>query len=255
MGDSPFLPFALTLADAAGEILRGCYRKPLPVEVKSDASPVTAADRDVEAAIRALIERKYPEHGIFGEEHGRRNESASYQWVIDPIDGTRSFIAGFLTFTTLIALVKDGVPVLGIIDQPITGERWVGQSGHPSTYAGMRITARNLQQLSHAVITTTSNYHFLPEEVKRFDNLRKQCGHATLGGDAYAYAMLASGRVDIVVDAHMQPYDFCALPPVIEGAGGVITDWQGNPLTLSSSGHTLAASNKTLHAQALELLS
>lgn len=252
--DKELAIFAHALADAAGDVARRHFRAPLTIVQKEDKSPVTDADREVESAMRALIEKRFPEHGIFGEEHGRSNEQSPYQWVLDPIDGTRSFIAGFPLFTTLISLVRNGTPVLGVIDQPVTCERWLGVAGEKTFYNGKPAAARQPSGLEQAMIATTSMDFFTPEEKTAFLALKARCRYATLTGDAYAYAMLATGRVDIVVDVQLKPYDFCALVPVIEGAGGVITDWEGRPMTLESRGHVVAAANKALHGAALAML-
>lgn len=249
-----FVQFAHKLADAAGDIARRHFQATLDVEYKSDLSPVTIADRDIETAMRALIEKTYPDHGIFGEELGRRNESAALQWVLDPIDGTRAFIAGYPMFTTLIALVKDNVPVLGVIEQSILRERWAGVSGQQTTLNGQPVHTRQAGALNKAVMATTSTYYFSPPQAAAFEKLRKQCAYTVLEGDAYGYAQLARGRIDLVVDARLKPYDFCALVPVIEGAGGGITDWSGNPVTLASKGDVVAVANRELHTAALNLL-
>ncbi len=252
--DKDTIAFASTLADAAGEVVRRHFRVPLSIDTKADKSPVTEADREVETVICDLIAKRFPDHGIFGEEHGKKNESAVWQWVIDPIDGTRSFIAGYPIFTTLIALVKDNVPVLGIIDQAVTGERWLGVSGTPTLYNGKPCVVHKKTSLAEAVIATTSTGYFKEDEADTFTYLKNRCRYAMLSGDAYAYAMLVCGRVDIVVDVALKPYDFCALRPVIEGAGGVFTNWEGHPITLQSEGHVIAAANTELHHQAMALL-
>lgn len=247
--DNNIIALAHKMADAAGEILRQAYRKPITVDQKSDASPVTLADREVEAAMRALIESHYPEHGIIGEEYGNVRENSPYQWVLDPIDGTRSFIAGYPLFTTLIALAYEGVPLLGLIDQPILKERWIGVSG-----VNTALATNTKTMLSQALLNTTSTDYFTAEQANLFKNLKAKCANTALGGDAYAYAMLANGRIDIIVDGGMKPYDFCALKPVIESMGGVITDWTGKPLTTMSDGSVLAAANSDLHKSALAFL-
>lgn len=247
--------FAETLADAAGDIARRYFRAPLNVIAKEDASPVTIADREIETRLSEMIAKTYPEHGIFGEEHGRTRQDAAYQWVIDPIDGTRAFIAGIPTFTTLIALCKNSVPILGIIDQPIAKERWIGAAGKPSTLNGKNSATRMNKELGKAAIGTTSApYYFSEGESRTFESLRALCAHTIIGGDGYGYAMLASGQMDLFVDTCLKPYDFCALAPVITGAGGIITDWSGQPLSIHSKGDVVAAANIELHKQALALL-
>lgn len=251
-GHWEYTTFAHTLADAAGAVLRARFRQAPAAQTKPDGSPVTEADRAAEAAMRALIAEHYPAHGIFGEEAGRERETAALQWVLDPIDGTRAFMAGYPLFTTLIALCENGVPVLGVIDQPHLRERWSAQGG-ATLLNGAPVAASARKTLAGAAIATTSTPYFTPAQAQAFASL---IPHVTLvhGGDAYAYAMLASGQLHAVVDAGMKPYDFCCLPPLIHGAGGVITDWHGAPLTLASEGHTVAACTPELHAEILAVL-
>ncbi len=246
--------FAHRLADAAAEVLRHYFRVPISVEAKADASPVTQADREAEAAMRALIMREYPAHGIYGEEGEHLNPHAALQWVLDPIDGTRSFIAGYVNFTTLISLTEHGVPILGIIDQPILRERWVGIKGEPSTFNGLPTRTSPLPSLDKATLATTSLDYFTSEQRISFENTRAHAASTLYGGDAYAYAMLASGHIGCVVDAGLKSYDFCALAPVITGAGGIITDWSGKALTLDAKGDVAAASNPAMHAALLNHL-
>lgn len=247
-----FLVFAHRLADAAGEVLRRYFRMPCTPEVKGDSSPVTVADREAEAAMRALIEAYYPAHGIFGEEGERIRSDARLQWVLDPLDGTRSFIAGYHSFTTLIALTENGVPLLGVIDQPILRERWA--AGSTALLNDRPVRTRQAARLEDIAIASTSHAYFTTAQAQAY---RRLCDHtvsASLGGDAYAYAMLASGHLGAVVDVAMKPYDYCALAPVVQGAGGVITDWKGRPLTLDSDGTVAAACTPQVHAQIMELL-
>lgn len=248
-----FLPLAHKLADSAGEVLRRHFRTALPPEAKDDQSPVTRADREVEQVIAAIIRAQLPEHGIIGEEFGTVKPEATYQWVIDPIDGTRSFVAGYPLFTTLIALAYEGKPVLGIIDQPILRERWLS-TGSETTLNGAPQRVRGCDSLGKAVIATTSANYFTPQQAVAYKHLSRSCAQGVAGGDAYAYAMLASGQLDIVVDAGTKPYDFCALAPIIASAGGIITDWEGLPLTTRSDGRILAACNAQLHASALSII-
>lgn len=249
-----FIPLAHQMADSAGKILRRIYRMPIAIENKKDSSPVTIADRSVETAMRDLIEAAYPDHGIIGEEFGNIRPESPYQWVLDPIDGTRSFIAGYPLFTTLIALAHNGVPILGIIDQAILGERWLGANGIQSVFNGTPTDTRNCKALTNAVLATTSIDYFTPKQAQSFKALKGECANTVLGGDAYAYAMLASGQIDLVVDAGMKPYDYCSLKCVIEGAGGMITDWLGKPITIHSDGSVVAAASKELHKAALAVL-
>ncbi len=250
-----YLSFANILADASGEILRHYFGTPFTVEQKADQSPVTKVDIEVEQRIRSLIGEKFPEHGVIGEEFHNIDSDCPYQWVIDPIDGTRSFIAGYPIFTTLIALLHEKRPVLGIINQPILGERWSGIKGKPTLLNNKPLPPlKGAPALAKAGIASTSTGYFSTEQEKKFAKLKAACQSGVLGGDAYAYAMLASGRLDIVVDAGMKPYDFCALAPVIEGVGGIITDWTGSPISLTSDGSVIAASNTKLHGEAIRIL-
>lgn len=247
--------FAGRLADEAGTVALRYFRQPVPVETKADASPVTRADREAERVMRALIEAEYPQDGIVGEEHGRERESAGRQWVLDPIDGTRSFVTGVPLFGTLIALAVDGVPVVGVIDQPVTRERWLGAAGAPTMLNGAPVRTRSCPSLAAATLSTTGD-EFLegPGEYEAFDRVRAKAGAFRRVPDCYGYAMLASGFVDLVVEAGLKTWDLAALKPVIEGAGGVITDWDGRPLDLGSDGRIVAAGDAACHAEALEAL-
>lgn len=253
--NNEYLKFANILADASGGILRHGFKTTPKVRRKYDLSPVTQIDIDVETRLRSMIEERFPEHGVIGEELGNTNENAEYQWVIDPIDGTRSFIAGYPLFTTLIALLREGKPILGVINQPILYERWAAISGGETSYNNSPLPLlKGNNILSQTNIATTSTEYFTSKQAEKFAGLRDAAANTILGGDGYAYAMLASGKLDIVVDAAMKPYDFCALAPIIEGVGGVISDWEGNPITSSSDGSVIAAANKKLHSEALSLL-
>lgn len=247
--------FASRLADEAGSVALRYFRQPVTVETKADASPVTRADREAERAMRSLIEAEYPEDGIVGEEHGRERAGAGRQWVLDPIDGTRSFVAGVPLFGTLIALAVDGVPVVGIIDHPATHERWVGIAGAATTLNGAPVRTRACPALATALLSTTGE-EFIegPGEYDAFSRVRGAVGGFRRVPDCYGYAMLASGFVDLVIEAGLKTWDLAALRPVIEGAGGVITDWHGRPLDLESDGRIVAAGDPDCHARALEVL-
>lgn len=248
------IAFAATLADASAPVVRRHFRTAVPVDTKTDETPVTIADRDAEAAMRGLIERHHPGHGIVGEEHGRVREDAELVWVLDPIDGTRAFIAGKPTFGTLIALVRRGAPVLGIIDQPVLGERWLGIAGRPTTFNGAPAAVRRCPALDRAILNTTSPDLFERDDAVRFQRLSGRVRDTLYGGDCYAYALLASGFIDLVVEAGLKSYDFCALAPVVTGAGGSMTDWNGRALALGSDGHVIASGDPTLLPRAVELL-
>ena len=248
------IELALALADAAGAVIRPYFRQRVEVIDKADASPVTIADRDSEAAMRRLIAERFPEHGIFGEEHGNERVDAEFVWVLDPIDGTKSFISGVPLFGTLIALLKNGAPVLGVLDQPISRERWLGVAGQPSTHNGNAIHTRACERLDAATVFSTSPDMFKGSDAEAFGRVRQGAKLMRYGGDCYAYGLCALGFVDAVVEASLKPYDFCALIPIIEGAGGIVTDWQGRRPGLVSDGRILACGDVVLHERILDRL-
>jgi inositol-phosphate phosphatase/L-galactose 1-phosphate phosphatase/histidinol-phosphatase len=249
-----FLALARHLADAAGEAIRPYFRKPLAVHDKADLTPVTAADRAAEGAMRALIEARFPDHGIFGEEFGRVREDAELVWVLDPIDGTKSFISGVPLFGTLIALTLDGRSVLGVIDQPILRERWVGAVGRATTLNGAAIRCRACPTLAAATLFATTPDMFKGEDAACFARVSAAVKLTRFGADCYAYGLVAAGFVDLVLEASLKPYDFCAMVPIVEGAGGVATDWRGGSLHLAADGRTLVAGDRRTHDAALALL-
>ncbi len=253
-GIDAFIALANRLADAAGAVIRPYFRSGLEVIGKQDASPVTVADRESEAAMRAMIERDFPGHGILGEEHGAVRLDAEYVWVLDPIDGTKSFISGFPLFGTLIALLHRGRPLMGIIDQPIIRERWIGAEGRPTTFQGKPARTRHCARLADATLYSTTPDMFRGADAAGYEKLRRAVKLPRFGGDCYAYGQLANGHVDIVVEARLQPYDYLAQVPIIAGAGGVLTDWQGRPLGLESDGRVAASGDPQLHKDVLRLL-
>lgn len=252
--DSTFQALAHAMADAARAHSLRYFRTPLDVLTKSDESPVTIADREAEAAMRAVLQTQAPKHGILGEEHGRERLDAEYVWVIDPIDGTKSFITGSPLWGTLVALLHHGRPVLGLMDLPVLGERWQGVANQATQCNGRTMRASACQTLAQARIYTTSPDAFGGDEWRRFDVLSRECALRRFGGDCYSYAQLAAGHVDLVVEAGLQPYDYLSLVCMVEGAGGCITDWQGRALTVESDGRVVAAATPALHALALERL-
>ena len=249
-----FVALAEKLADAARPIIRRYFRVPVAVDDKDDASPVTIADREAEAAMREIIKRTYPNHGILGEEYGPENTDAEWVWVLDPIDGTKAFITGKPCFGTLISLAHRGSPVLGVVDQAITDERWLGSEGRATTLNGKQVAARICPELAKAYAYTTGPEHFDANTRPGWDRVSARVKQVRYGADCYAYALLATGFVDLVVEAGLKPYDFSALAPVIIGAGGTITDWQGQALTITSDGRVCAAGDARLHALALGVL-
>jgi CoA:oxalate CoA-transferase len=233
------------MIDASGAVIRSYFRTNLAVDSKDDASPVTLADRNAEAVIRAMIKYHFPDHGIIGEEYGNHNTDADYVWVIDPIDGTRAFIAGRPSFGTLIALLHHGEPVLGILDQPIIGDRWIGYTGRPTQFKGAACAVRTCSDVSRATLATTGPQYFNPAELVEFNSLAAKCSNVVYGGDCHNYGLLASGHIDIVMEAGLKIHDWAALVPIVNGAGGTMTDWQGNKLTQHSIGQVLAMGKLT----------
>ncbi len=250
-----FIRLAPELAELSGEIIRRYFRTPLAVETKADTSPVTAADREAEAAMRQRIEAECPDHGVIGEEFGPARADAAYVWVLDPIDGTKSFISGKPLFGTLIGLVREGAPILGVIDHPALGERWIGARGAGTTFDGAPAKVRPCPGLGEAILFATSPFMFEGANADAFDRLCREVKYPLFGTDCYGYGLLASGFADLVVEAKLRPYDFCALVPVVEGAGGVMTDWEGRPLDLASDGRVAAAGDRRVHGECLKVLS
>jgi inositol-phosphate phosphatase/L-galactose 1-phosphate phosphatase/histidinol-phosphatase len=248
------LALALRLADAAGEAIRPYFRQPLAVDDKSDLTPVTAADRAAELAMRSLIENRFPEHGIIGEEFGRARENADFVWTLDPIDGTKSFISGVPLFGTLIALTRARRPILGIIDQPISRERWVGVAGRSTTLNGAVVHCRACAGLPAATLFATTPDMFKCGDATAFARVSGAVKLTRFGADCYAYGLLAAGLIDLVLEASLKPYDFCAMVPIVEGAGGLATDWRGADLDLDSDGRILVAGDRRTHRAALELI-
>jgi inositol-phosphate phosphatase / L-galactose 1-phosphate phosphatase / histidinol-phosphatase len=240
------IALALALADAAGAIVRRYFRAPLKIDDKPDLTPVTIADRESERAMRRLIAAKFPAHGIIGEEEGREREDAESVWVLDPIDGTKNFVSGIPLFGTLIALVRAGRPVLGVIEQPVLGERWLGVAGRRTTLNGTEVRTRSCTELAQATLYATSPDMFTGANAISFQRLKSRVKLGRFGADCYAYAQLASGFIDLVVECDLKPYDFSALVPVIEGAGGAIADWRGQPLDLRSDGRVIACGDPRL---------
>jgi inositol-phosphate phosphatase/L-galactose 1-phosphate phosphatase/histidinol-phosphatase len=238
-----FGPFAKSLADAAGEIVRAHFRQPFEVISKGDETPVTIADRGVEQRLREMIEAARPDDGILGEEFGTKASKNGLTWVIDPIDGTKSFVIGRPTFGTLIALWDGDTPLLGIIDQPITRERWIGADG-VTTFNDKPVKTRPCKNLKDACCASTTPAMFKRDDFwKPFD---KQTKMMAWGGDCYMYGLLASGFMDLCVEASLSPYDYAALVPVVQNAGGWISDYEGKALTLKSDGRVIALGDKDL---------
>lgn len=249
--------FARRLADAAAAQTLPRFRQAGLVDNKlaMGFDPVTEADREAELAIRALIRESFPDHGILGEEFGAENSDARHVWVIDPIDGTRAFISGMPLWGTLIGLTEDGDAVEGVMSQPFIGELFWTEGGR-SFYDGPRgqrtLSTRTTANLADASMCTTTPALFLDGKRRSYDNLENRVRLARYGTDCYAYAMLAAGHIDLVVETGLQPYDIVALVPIIEKAGGVVTTWDGGPA--EQAGDIIAAATPELHEAALSLL-
>ena len=249
-----FISFANILADESAKVIMEYFRQTLTIEKKNDDTPVTIADKKSELKIRELINKSYPSHGILAEEFENTNLDSEYIWVIDPIDGTRSFIAGHKDFGTLIALLYKKKPVLGIINCPAHKERWIGVENQITTLNGKKITTSQKNSIEDCYTITTGLY--LEDEIFRnaFENIIKNSKDYILRGDCYMYGMLSSGLVDIVFEDTLKAHDYMALVPVIQGAGGVITDKNKNLITLDSDGSVLATANLLIHKQAINMI-
>jgi histidinol phosphatase-like enzyme (inositol monophosphatase family) len=236
------IALAQRLADAARAAIRPHFRTGLAGERKADTTPVTLADRAAEEAMRRILKAECPRDAVHGEEFGAEPGSSGRTWVLDPIDGTTSFLAGRAIFGTLIALVVEGWPVLGVIDQPILSERWIGATGRPTTFNGQAVRTRACPALSEATLATTGPHFFDDHDGAHFMGLAAKTDHRrmVMGGDCYNYALLASGHLDLVCEAGLKLHDYAALVPVVEGAGGTMADWNGEPLHAASSGHVIA---------------
>ena len=251
MIDKELIDFAHYLADKSEIIAKNYFRLPNGEEAKSDDSPVTKADQEIEGMMRNEINKKYSDHGIIGEEYDNINENADFTWVLDPIDGTSSFIIGRPIFGTLIALTYKKQPILGIINQPITQERWLGVKDQGSWFNGQNIKTRKVTNIFDAVMCSSSPHYFQGDDQKVLQHLAKltkyqKIGGVIYGGDCYSFACLAMGLVDIVIEPGLKCYDYAATQPLIEMAGGVVSDWNGNDLELKSNVRLLACANKEL---------
>lgn len=248
----PFVALAEAIADGARTIALRHFRA-TSFDDKADGTPVTAADREIEAFARALIAERAPDHGVIGEEEAPDRPDAEYVWVLDPIDGTKAFISGTATFATLVALVHRGRPVVGVIDQAVTDERWVGVEGRPTTFRGAPCRVRAPRPIEQSVLCLPAP-EVVPGELERgFRALTAAGRWSVYQLDAYGYGLCAAGHIDVVVEHGLGPHDFCALVPVVTGAGGTIVDWQGRPLELGSGGNVVAASHVGLADRAREL--
>ncbi len=253
---SQYIAFASHLADLARPIAQRYFRSDLKVTTKPDATPVTLADMEIETRIREEIARVYPAHGVLGEEHDATNLDAEWVWVIDPIDGTKAFTCGKPQFGTLIALTHQGEPMIGVIDQPILDERWIGVKGRGATFNGRaaRVSSARKPLADTIILMTTPDMFDRAEDRLLFDRLKASSKGVYYGGDCYNYALLASGHVDLVIEMRLKTVDFAALVNPIVEAGGVACDWAGRSLHVASDGTIIAAANQALADEVLAVL-
>ena len=251
---SEWLAFAGQLADAAHELLAPAANLRPDVQVKPDRSFVTALDAQIELRLRELIAQRYPSHGVLGEEHGASGTQSDVVWVLDPIDGTAPFIAGVPVFGTLISLAVEGQPLIGVMHLPVTQQRWQGVAGRTTTLNGSAVRTRPCASLGQAILTSSNPDFFSPGERPALDALRGQTAWRIYGGCCMSYGLLAAGRTDVALDTSFKVWDYAPFRPIVEGAGGRITDWQGRPLTLASGAQVLAAGDAARHDDARRLI-
>ena len=244
----------LRAVEASSTLIRECNRKPFDIQVKGDGSPVTSVDQAVEDRMREIIAAEYPDHGILGEERKAYAADRELVWVIDPIDGTLAFLAGIPVFGTLLALLHNGIPVLGIIDMPMTAERWIGADGLQTTRNGRPVRSRPCADLSMALMSTSNPDYYDRTNAPALERLKKATRFAVYGGSCMFYAQIASGRVDICIDVQFKACDYLALIPVVQGAGGVFTNWEGSTAGLHSGSQYIASGDPRAHEQALKIL-
>lgn len=243
--------FCRLLADESGAVIKKYFRNELQVETKSDATPVTIADKQAEELMRGMIMKNFPGHGILGEEFGDYKPDAEYKWVLDPIDGTKSFVCGAVTFGTLIALLKNGRPVLGVINQPVLGEFLIGDN-FSSELNGKKVKVRECKDLRDAVLLTTDHINIEKyQNAGGFEKLIREVKLYRNWGDCYGYYLLATGYADIMIDPVMSPWDMLALIPIVNGAGGKITDYQGDDAV---SGKSIVAAAPEIHDTVISIL-
>ena len=249
-----FVDFANMLADSATATSMKYFRKNLDVENKDDESPVTVADKETEEIIRNKIRNNFPKHGILGEEYENENLDSEFIWVIDPIDGTRSFIAGHKDFGNLISLLHNNEPIIGIINCPAHKERWIGIKDKKTTCNGKKVLTSGVNKIENAYLFSSGIFFYEPIFRKGFEILKEKSKYYRLGGDCYMYGMLSSGLIDIVVEDTLKAHDYMALINVIEGAGGKITDKFGKSVNLQSDGSLIASSCDELHDKIIKII-
>ena len=249
-----FLKAALEITERASEIPRKYFRSEFDIEHKQDKSPVTIADQETEQFIRTALQSQFPDHAIFGEEFGRGDTNCEYEWVIDPIDGTRSFVSGMPLYGMLLALIRNNQPQLGVIRLPELGEVYAGDCQSATFNQSEKLQCSDITSIDDSIIYINEGEKINQVNPQLFKRL-SECGRVMrLGYDCYPHALLAAGKVDVVIDYDLKPYDYFSLIPVIEGAGGVISDWRGGALTMESEGDVVSAATQSLHKEVLELI-
>ena len=249
-----FITFAHRLADADGAVLKRYYRSGIGSDAKADDSPVTRADREAERAVRDLIEATYPDHGIHGEEFPTVRGDAEWLWLIDPLDGTKSFLKGKPTFGVLIGLAHRGRYVLGVIDQPVVGDRWIGADGHGTRHNGSPVRTRPCADLSEAIMAAVGADAATEADEPKVSRLRKRVRWLMFGLECFAYGMMVNGKLDLAIEAMLGTDDIAALEPVVRNAGGVLSDLKGNPVDAAYAGRIISAGDPRLHEQAVRLM-
>lgn len=249
------LSAALDLAEISAELSAKAWAEDLVIDYKQDGSSLTKADLSIEKRWREEIRSRFPTHGVLGEEFGTEVGQSAYTWVLDPIDGTRQFGAGLLNFASLISVCRNGIPVVGLIDLPMPGARYVAAEGLGTTFGGRRVRSSGRLELKDAIISLANPDSFSRESANGFQNLRTVGRVRVFDGGAAAYGALSRGLVDVCLNgSDLDAYDICALCPVVQESGGVITDWKGKPLSIKSSGCIVASASISLHTNTLELL-
>ncbi|MGB3242919.1 MAG: inositol monophosphatase family protein [Sulfitobacter sp.] len=251
MATSDYGVHALAIADFAGKAAMGYFRGKLGTEFKADDSPVTQADKGIETLVRAYLNQHFPDHGIFGEEHGIEGANRQRMWIIDPIDGTRSFLSGHPLFGFLLGHLKNGAPEIGVIGMPALEEVFLGIKGKGATLNGQPIHSSGQTRLDQAILYINEGEKIYADHPEVFDRLTKAGQTRRFSYDCYPHALLAAGHVDAVVDYDLQPYDYLPVSVVVQESGGLMTDWHGAPLTLNSDGRVLSAATPELHARLL----
>ena len=252
--ENKYLKVADECANISGKIIKKYFRKKIKIINKPDKSPVTRADIESEKRIRDIIEKKTPECGFYGEETGNFKTENEYVWVVDPLDGTKGFVTGKPLFGTLLGLMKNNKPYLGVLNQPILNERWSGIANKETRYNNVRVKTRKCKKLRGSRMYATSPMMFTGKNQKIYKSVRSKIGETLFGADCYAHGLMALGFVDVLLEANLKPYDYIASAAIISGAGGKFTDWNGNDLNLNSDGRIVAAGDPKIHAKLLKII-